>query len=74
MYNFGSIAFQSNRRMSIGTYTRVYNTFPSSISLVDLVEITASLIVSAYEALYFVALIMDYQPLTMLSSITKIYN
>jgi hypothetical protein len=53
MYNFGSIAFQSNRSMSIGTYTRVYNTFPSSISLVDLVEITASLIVSAYEALYF---------------------
>lgn len=53
MYNFGSIAFQSNRSMTIGTYTRVFNTFPSSISMVDLIEITASLVVLAYEALYF---------------------
>jgi hypothetical protein len=51
-YSFGSISFSSASQMRIGTYTRLLNSFPSSISLVDLVNLSADLLILSYAALY----------------------
>jgi hypothetical protein len=51
-YSFGSITFSSASQMRIGTYTRLLNSFPSTFSLVDLVNLSADLLVLSYAALY----------------------
>jgi len=51
-YSFGSISFSSASQMRIGTYTRLLNSFPSTFSLVDLVNLSADLLILSYASLY----------------------
>jgi hypothetical protein len=52
LYDLTSISFRSASEMTIGRYSRTYTNFPASLSLVDLVELSADLLILSYENLY----------------------
>jgi len=51
-YSFGSISFSSACQMRIGTYTSLLTSFPSTFSLVDLVNLSSDLLILSYASLY----------------------
>lgn len=52
LYDLTSISFRSASDMTIGRYSRTYTNFPTSVSLVDVVELSADLLILSYETLY----------------------